>query len=214
MPRVYRFQVPFWYKDFMDLFSVFSFQWLFGLFVAASCFGEGAQRLLIFSLTPLLLACLPPVSAVAFELAGRLIARVRSSTENEHIPRMKLGKVFLRATPLSLFITFICCIEVSNEVFLVWDCEYVVTDSVSSPTSRLYFHVLDQSIECSDSDEDYKQMTNQAYALIALWPVGMPLMFMLILLPGRRDILRGRRTNLFQATAFLHKECTWLLSVP
>ena len=41
--------------------------------------------------------------------------------------------------------------------------------------------------------------------LFFIWPVGMPLMLLLILLPMQRDIRKGHNTSSTRATAFLHK---------
>ena len=45
-----------------------------------------------------------------------------------------------------------------------------------------------------------------ATILALVWPVLVPIAFVLCLLPARRDLALNRNTRYVQATAFLHKE--------
>ena len=49
----------------------------------------------------------------------------------------------------------------------------------------------DLSIECNvNTDARYAEITFTATWLVALWPVGTPFLFLLMLLPIRRDLMQ------------------------
>ena len=108
--------------------------------------------------------------------------------------------------PLVLLILFSFCATVSKGVFSSWDCvKYEV--SHNDPPDMRSFLRSDVSVECNrDTSEEYKQIERSAYILLAIWPVILPIMFMLALIPIRKDLMEKRNTKLVQATAFLHKE--------
>ena len=43
------------------------------------------------------------------------------------------------------------------------------------------------------------------FTFVGIWPCGVPLMYLLVLLPSRRHLLDGRSTRLTRAPAFLRE---------
>jgi hypothetical protein len=54
--------------------------------------------------------------------------------------------------------------------------------------------------------DDGVSILARARAFVAIWPIGVPVLFLLMLLPIRKDLLLRRSTRLVQNTAFLHRE--------
>eukprot|EP00965_Chrysotila_dentata_P219801 6191359-Pleurochrysis_carterae.AAC.12 len=93
----------------------------------------------------------------------------------------------------------------------VWQtflCDAFVFDDGSaendySQTYRTYLHD-DYSLECSTGE--YARSRDWAYALIALWPVGVPLLYSTVLAASRKaDTARGP-SKLSRAVGFLHRD--------
>ena len=62
----------------------------------------------------------------------------------------------------------------------------------------------DVRIECYT--DAHQEMITVAWALVAFWPIGMPLIFLVLLFAARSAIVQKRNTALNRATAFLHQE--------
>ena len=60
----------------------------------------------------------------------------------------------------------------------------------------------DLSLSC-DSPE-YARLQSEAFALVFLWPVGMPLLYMVLLVWSRKPLPSGSRSALWSAIDFLH----------
>ena len=52
----------------------------------------------------------------------------------------------------------------------------------------------------------HARITSLALAFVVVWPLGLPLCFVLVLLLCRKSILERRQTALVVATEVLHKE--------
>ena len=61
--------------------------------------------------------------------------------------------------------------------------------------------------ECDSSDDEYSRLLALALPFVALWPVGIPLIFLAVLLKCREAIMQGRMSPLVRSTSFLHREC-------
>jgi len=64
----------------------------------------------------------------------------------------------------------------------------------------------DLSIECGT--DEHIQLQTIAYLFFAIWPVGMPILYFLVLLPSRKSLEAQPQvsTPLTRATSFLHQE--------
>ena len=108
----------------------------------------------------------------------------------------------MASMPLVLFLLFCFCPTVSTGIFSAFDC---IEFEVDAATSRGFLR-NDLSVECDPSDPDYAEILPTAYFLVLLWPVCVPALFVLTLLPARRRLMEKRNTRLVRATAFIHKE--------
>ena len=64
--------------------------------------------------------------------------------------------------------------------------------------------VADVSVDCSS--EEYARVTRWAWAAVGIYPIGMLLLTLLLLLRAREAILSGVVTPFSRATEFLHRE--------
>lgn len=111
--------------------------------------------------------------------------------------------------PIVLFILFCFCASVSNGVFSAWDCVGYEGSSLHADdrNATRYFLRTDPSIECDSArDSEYSRIKRTAYTLLAVWPVVVPLVFVVALLPIRHDLMQKRNTGMVRATSVLHKE--------
>ena len=136
--------------------------------------------------------------------------------------------------PLVLFIAFVLIGPVSSSIFAAWTCETFALDSIANPPTTIAFLVADLSLSssagtelcclhmrlhmrltgvcilmaaaCNSSDETYMRVKSLAHIFVTLWPVGIPLVFLAVLLQCRVPILQGRSNRTVQATGFLHRE--------
>ena len=110
------------------------------------------------------------------------------------------------AAPFDLFVSFLLCPTVSKGIFDTWDCTKYELDGATGEVRT--FLKADLQIVCGGNDypEEYDQINNIAYFFLLIWPIGMPLIYMLVLFPNRQALRQGRKTRMVQATAFLHKE--------
>lgn len=52
---------------------------------------------------------------------------------------------------------------------------------------------------------NYTEIQLKSWIFIVVWPIGVPLLFLLVLLPSRKAIMQKRSTRLVRATAILHR---------
>ena len=123
------------------------------------------------------------------------------STRDEQSGRSCFRRI-MASMPLVLFVLFCFCPTVSTGIFSAFDC---VQFEIDATTSRGFLR-NDLSVECDLSDPDYVKILPTAYFLVILWPVCVPALFVLVLLPARRRLMEKRNTRLVRATAFIHKE--------
>ena len=66
----------------------------------------------------------------------------------------------------------------------------------------------DLRIVCSGNDylDEYQEITSIASFFLLIWPVGFPIIYLLVLFPSRKALSQRRNTRMVKATAFLHRE--------
>ena len=169
-----------------------------GYFFPGQCISLGFRyRLLLRVISPTLLLIAIPMCTIAFFYCRRtrgLGTRGRWLSD-------ALVEV---AVPVDLFVAFLLCPTVSKGIFDTWDCTKYELDGADVRT----FLNADLQIVCGGNDypEEYNTITTIAYFFLLLWPIGMPLIFFLVLFPNREALRQRRSTRMVQATAFLHKE--------
>jgi len=104
-----------------------------------------------------------------------------------------------RALPVTLVVTFLLVPSTATKIFKTFLCDPFEFDPAAN-TTRSYLH-NDLALSC-ESDE-YVATENLAYAMLFVWPVGVPLLYAILLWASRDALLSGKPTSLSRATAFL-----------
>jgi hypothetical protein len=108
---------------------------------------------------------------------------------------------FTEGLPTSLILAFCFTPSVSAAIFRVWYCVSFYYDE----EVKHYFLAGDLTVRCEDSSPEYASLTSLAWVLVALWPIGMLVVYATMLLPcGKTIIHEEPATWLVRATAFLH----------
>ena len=170
-----------------------------GYFLPGQCIPIGFQtRLLMRAISPIVLLLAIPLCTIVFFYCrhGR-----GPGTRGRW-----LTDALVFAAPFDLFVSFVLCPTVSKGIFDTWDCSEYELDGATGEVRT--FLNADLQIVCSGNEhpEEYDKIKSIANCFILIWPIGMPVLYMLVLLPCREALRLGRRTRIVQATAFLHKE--------
>ena len=169
--------------------------WLF----PGQCIPVGFRfRLLLRALLPIVLLVAIPLCVVAF--FGYRRARGLGTRGRW------LRDALVVAAPFDLFVSFVLCPTVSKGIFDTWDCTKYELDGATGDVRT--FLNEDLRVVCGGNDhpEQYDKIKNIAYFFLLIWPIGMPLIGMLVLLPIRKALRQNRNSPMVQATAFLHRE--------
>ena len=168
-------------------------------FFPGQCISLGFRhRLLMRVLSPTLLLIAIPLCTIAFFYCRH----VRGLGTRGRWLSEAVGY----AAPLDLFVAFMLCPTVSKGIFDAWDCTKYELDGATGDVRT--FLNADLQIVCGGNDypEEYDTIMIIAYFFLLLWPIGMPLIFFLVLFPNREALRQRRSTRMVKATAFLHKE--------
>ena len=116
-----------------------------------------------------------------------------------------LGQGMTRHATLALLVVFCALPSVSSTLFSVFNCR----EFASSATSSSFFVASDLSLRCSlggHTDPDYDATRSVALVLLFIWPVGMPIGFLLLLLRCRTVLMSQRSSTLSRSLRFFHRE--------
>ena len=164
-------------------------------FVPTACLGNYSTRIWVSSIWPLVVILAFVVCFVGAELVQRF-----SQKDNRSLAasvRTALADGLQRVLPVMLGLTFLVLPSTSTRIFRAFLCE---TFQYDDDTSRRYLYA-DLTLSC-DSDE-YESTKATAFAALVLWPVGMPLLYAVLLWASRDALRTGIATPLSRATAFL-----------
>ena len=163
--------------------------------VPTACLGDYRARIWVGSMWPMAIilvcaACLVGAEVVRHCTGGndRTVA-VRISTA--------IASGLQRVLPLTLGLTFLVLPSTSTRIFRAFLCE---TFEYDEDTSRRYLYA-DLSLSC-DSDE-FESTQSLAFAMLAVWPVGIPLLYAALLWSSREAVTSGVPSPLSRATTFL-----------
>ena len=153
--------------------------------VALSCLQLGSffDQLLFLVLSPGVLVLLTLVCSLGMEV------RTKSATAS-----LKAGVI--RALPYLLYILFFAFPLVSSRAFQAFDCEEF--------DDGTRFLRADYSLNCNDAE--YRRVRFLAWVAIALYPVGVPLLYLTLLLCARKAILTEQPSALSRSLTFLHQD--------
>ena len=159
-----------------------------------------------------------PTEQLSTPMFKKLASSAERFLEQERNAQIGLScfRRLMNALPFTLFVLFVFCPTVSEGIFQAFDCvAFEVEESSSGRLSREFLRT-DLTIECASDKfdvayahfeaEKYPSILFAAWAFIFMWPILVPVLFVLTLLPVRRHLFEKRNTRLVRATAFLHKE--------
>ena len=135
----------------------------------------------------------------------------RAEMRAELRPRAHSG--LLTALPAVSVVTFLAFPMVSSIAFRAWACvEFDIDtqyDGDNSPLPRAPPHVEgfmrdDLRIQCGS--REHQEATSLAYIAILLYPIGVPMLYFLLLRSAQAAITMDRPTHLSSALSFLHRD--------
>eukprot|EP00964_Phaeocystis_antarctica_P011141 scaffold6125_cov69-Phaeocystis_antarctica.AAC.5 len=154
-----------------------------GLPLSCLQLGSFFNQLLFLVLSPCVLGLLVLACSMATEVSTKRKAA-----------SLKAG--LIRALPYLLYLLFFAFPLVSSRAFQAFDCEEF-DDSTR-------FLRVDYSLDCNDSE--HGRVVSLAWVAIALYPIGIPLLYLALLLSARTDILTEQPTDLSRSLTFLHQD--------
>ena len=155
----------------------------FGLPLSCLQLGSFFDQLLFLVLLPVVLVLLTLVCSLGIEVLTKSEAA-----------SLKAGVI--RALPYLLYILFFAFPLVSSRAFQAFDCEEF--------DDGTRFLRADYSLDCTDAE--YRRVRFLAWVAIALYPVGVPLLYLTLLLCARKAILTEQPTALSRSLTFLHQD--------
>ena len=151
-----------------------------GLPLSCLQLGSFFNQLLFLVLSPCVLGLL----VLACSMATEVLTKRKAAS-------LKAG--LIRALPYLLYLLFFAFPLVSSRAFQAFDCE-----EFDDGTRYLK---LDYSVDCDDNE--YGRVVSLAWVAIALYPVGIPLLYLTLLLTARKAILTEHPTDLSRSLTFL-----------
>ena len=129
---------------------------------------------------------------------------------HEATPLEVLRRAVVTSTPLGLMVTFAFVPSVSANIFAAWSCESfqnvdAAASSATAGPATIEFLRKDPSVICTTTKE-HDDIVRAASVLMAIWPIGVPFLYTLLLVKARRPILARTPTTLTRATGFLHRD--------
>jgi len=144
---------------------------------------------------------------LSFRTAGRSgsaraaleVRRVQSSADGA---AGVVGRGLLRALPLTLFLTFVVVPSTSERILSSFNC--VEFSTADEPYELRAYLADDLTLDCASAE--YAEVELWACVFLVIWPVGVPLFYVLLLLAAKRAIRDTRSTALTRASSFLWAE--------
>ena len=208
VPSVYNVQPPIGLEEYTRWIQLLElpseFERIFVL--PTACLGDYQTRIWVGSTWPLVVILACAVCLVGSEFVQQRCSRGADRTLAPSI-RTALATGLQRVLPLTLGLTFLVLPSTSTRIFRAFLCE---TFQYDEETSRQYLYA-DLTLSC-DSD-DFEATRTVAFAMLALWPVGIPLLYVVLLWASRNALRTGAPTSLSRATAFLSDDYDYSFSV-
>ena len=152
----------------------------FGLPLGCLQLGSFFDQLLFLVLAPCVLGLL----VLACSMATEVLTKRKAAS-------LKAG--LIRALPYLLYLLFFAFPLVSSRAFQAFDCEEF--------DDGTRFLRVDYSLDCDDNE--YSRVVYLAWVAIAVYPVCIPLLYLMLLLTARKAILTEHPTDLSRSLTFL-----------
>ena len=207
MDSTYGVELPDSYKQWMKHFAfIGQLDWA-SITIPEGCLFPGGfrQRLIFQAVAPLIIiggfVFLGLVTAVVQGCLHGCERQEDDASDDTSILRRILRRGVIRAMPPCILTTFIFVPSVSASIFSSWSCEAYDL----SETEQVYYLRDDYAVICYDSEE-HREIRRIAYGLMAVWPIGMVLLYALLLVPVAKPLTQRRSSALTKATAFLWRD--------
>ena len=176
---VFKVAMPASVASLLNVFDVLNLSIdAFGLPLSCLHFDSFFNQLLFLVLSPCVLGLLVLACSIAAEV----------------FTKRKAG--FIRALPYLMYLLFFAFPLVSSRAFQAFDCEEF--------DDGARFLKVDYSLDCNDAE--YDRVVSLAWVAIALYPIGIPLLYLTLLLSARQAILIEHPTALSRSLTFLHQD--------
>ena len=206
MDSTYGVELPDSYTRWMKHFAfIGQLDWAFITIPEGCLFPGGFRQSLIFT------AVAPLVIIGGFLVFGLVTAalqgcldgyqRREDDLEESGILQRILRRGVIAAMPPCILTTFVFVPGVSASIFSAWSCEAYDL----SETEQVYYLRDDYAVVCYDSEE-HREIRRIASVLVALWPIGMVVLYAVLLVPVAKPITQRRSSALTKATAFLWRD--------
>eukprot|EP00966_Prymnesium_polylepis_P327660 7383515-Prymnesium_polylepis.4 len=157
-----------------------------------ACLGSHRMVVVLGSTWPLVAIAGCAVGFVGWEL---LLARRRGDSI---AARIVVLAGLQRILPFALGLTFLVLPSTSSRLFKTFRCDPFEYDG--NGERHYYMHA---ALDVSCDSAEYTATRGTAVAMLFLWPIGMPLLYVVLLWASRDAIRTGMPTPLSEATAFL-----------
>jgi hypothetical protein len=222
VPNVYNVVTPNGMEAYIGWVRLLELPNLFGVsaLIPQACFGSYKARLLIGCLWPVVLLAAYAMVRVCWEIAqDRLRGRIlvvgtrgtRAARRNGLVTQGLPLSFFVfqglsEAMPAVLVLTFLLVPSASTQIFMTYNCNPVEYDH-STGDVRRYLHD-DLSLSCTT--DEYRDLENIANVMKFLWPIGVPVLYGVLLWLCRHELRTGTAgdTKLGRAIALLWADCT------
>ena len=196
---IMRVDMPLLYYTFLDRFNFL--QLSLGALMPGACIGPFVFRLALRTIAPLVLMLFVLIGYGAN--AVRLESRVRAS---ERSLTSAAKRALWSSLPIALLLSFTFFTPAVVAVFdgLRSGCDEFEGHRPGETESYLR---ADYSVRCSDdghSDPEHDQILGLAWVTFFIWPVAVPVMYVMLLLMVRTALVAKRPTRVSRAVAFLH----------
>ena len=158
--------------------------------VPAACLGNYRTRIWASSTWPIGLVLVCAMGSMGWEMLHTCFRK------KEPFLAAMLGGV-CRVLPLTLGLTFLVVPSTSMRLFRTFHC---VTIEYGQGDARRY---LEPDLELSCDSDDFEKTRSLALLFIAVWPIGIPLLYAVLLWASLDAVVRDEPTALSTATAFL-----------
>ena len=183
---VFKIAMPASVASLLNAFDVLNLS-IDALGLPLSCLQLGSffDQLLFLVLLPCVLGLL----ILACSMATEVLTKRQAAS-----PKARL----LRTLPYLLYIQFFAFPLVSSRAFQAFDCEDF--------DDGTRFLRADYSLACYGTE--HGRVVSLAWVAIALYPLGVPLLYLALLLSARKAILTEQPTELSRSLTFLHQDYT------
>ena len=198
VPGVFRVEPPLGMEEYRRWINLIRLpSELERVLVPASCLGDYQAQIWLSSASPVAFLLVCGAIFIGLEAVRECIRMKRPDFAARRGPSAIVTAGLRRMLPLMLGLTFLVVPSTSTRIFRTFLCEPI---SFGGGETRRYLYA-DLSLSCDS--EEYESARKTAFAMLAAWPVGIPLLYSLLLWTCRKAILTGTPTSLSLATAFL-----------